>query len=330
MHLPRRSLLALPAATGLLAFSRARPSLGQGAWPNRPIRHIVPFPPGGSIDILSRLIAEQLQQRLGQPVVVENRPGAGGNVGIDAVAKAAPDGYTFGSAPIGVMAINQFLYGRMPFDPARELKPISLLWELPNVALVAPQRVPARTLAELISWAKAQPGGIMYGSPGSGTTAHLSVAMLARQAGFQATHVPFRSGAHALPAMLAGDVHFMLDNLATYLPMIRDGQLRPLAVSSAERWPDLPEVPTIAEAGVPEFVITVWVNMVAPAGTPDPVTEAVGRALREAATDEAVQRRFLAAGARIRWSTPAEAVARAERERPMWQEAVRSSGVQAD
>ncbi|HEY4253106.1 MAG TPA: tripartite tricarboxylate transporter substrate-binding protein [Roseomonas sp.] len=323
MRLLRRALLALPA-------SLSRPALAQPGWPSRPIRHIVPFPPGGSIDILSRLIAEQLQQRLGQPVVVENRPGAGGNLGIDVVAKAAPDGYSFGSAPIGVMAINQYLYGRMPFDPERDLKPVSLLWELPNVALVAPQRVPVRTLAEFIAWAKAQPGGIMYGSPGSGTTAHLSVAMLAARTGFQATHVPFRSGAHALPALLAGDVHFMLDNLATYQPMIRDGMLRPLAVSSAERWPDLPEVPTIEEAGVPGFVITVWVNLVAPPGTPDPIVAAVGGALRAAAEDAAVQQRFVAAGARIRWTTPAETAERASRERPMWADAVRMSGVRAD
>jgi tripartite-type tricarboxylate transporter receptor subunit TctC len=330
MPTSRRRLLLTSPLTLALPLAGATQARAQQGYPNRLIRLVVPFPPGGSIDILSRLWAEQLQQRLGQPVVVENRPGAGGNVGIDALAKAAPDGYSIGAAPIGVMAINQFLYARMPFDPERDLQPLSLAWELPNVALVAPQRVPARSLAEFIAWAKAQPGGVMYGSPGSGTTAHLSGAMLAGRAGYEAVHVPFRSGTQAVPALLAGDVHFMLDNLATYLPMIREGQLRALAVSSAERWPDLPEVPTIEEAGIPGFVITVWVNLVAPAGVPQPVVEALGRAMREAAADAEVQRRFLRAGARLRWSTPEAARARAVAERPMWRAAVQSTGVRAD
>ena len=315
---------------GATAGALARPARAQGEWPAKPVRVIVPYPPGGATDVLARLYAERLGTVLGQPFVVDNRPGAGGNIGTDAVAKAPPDGYTVGFTPVSILAINQFLYRRMPFDPVKDLIAVLLAWELPNVAVVVPERVPAKTLAEFLSWAKAQPKGITYGSTGIGQTTHLSGALLFRRAGIDATHVPFRGAAQTIPSLLSGDVDFTLDNLASYVPLLQEGTMRALAVTSAERWPTLPDIPTMAEAGMPDFVVAVWAGLVAPAQTPRRAVERLNGAMRRIAEDPAVQERFLQGGARAIWSTPEDAAARAARERPKWQEMVRLSGAQAD
>jgi tripartite-type tricarboxylate transporter receptor subunit TctC len=226
----RRTLLAATAAAAI-----ATPAPAQGAWPERPVRVVVPWPPGGSTDVLARLLAERLAQSLGQPFVVENKPGAGGNIGTDAIAKAAPDGYTMGPVTVGGWSINQYLYTRLPYDPERDIVPVSMHWELPNVFAVPAQHVPARTLQEFVAWAKQRREGVSYGSPGVGTTPHLSGAMFASRAGLDAIHVPFRGAAQTIPAMLSGDVTFALDNLASYVPVIQEGRMRALAVTSAER-----------------------------------------------------------------------------------------------
>ena len=322
--IPRRGLLG-----GLLALPSVA-ALAQGSgWPDRPVRLVVPFPPAGSTDVLSRILAEGLQRKLGQPIVVENRPGAGGNIGMDTVAKAAPDGYTFGAATIGQFSINQFLYSSMPWDMDRDLTPVSLTWDLPNVVVV-PAQLPVRDLAGFIAWAKAKRGGISFGSPGVGTTPHLSGEIFRSRLGLEAQHVPFRGAAQTIPAMLAGDVDLAIDNLPSYASIIQAGQLRALAVTSATRWPSLPDVPTMAEAGVPDFVITSWAGFVAPKGTPAVAVQGVNAALRAVAQDEAVQQRFLQAGAKALWSTPEALTERSHKERPMWQEAVRISGARAD
>jgi tripartite-type tricarboxylate transporter receptor subunit TctC len=320
----RRGLLG-----GLLALPSAAALAQGGGWPDRPVRLVVPFPPAGSTDVLSRILAEGLQRRLGQPVVVENRPGAGGNIGMDAVAKAPPDGYTFGAATIGQFSINQFLYSSMSWDMDRDLVPVSLTWELPNVVVV-PAQLPVKSLAEFIAWAKAKRGGISFGSPGVGTTAHLSGEIFRSRLGLEAQHVPFRGAAQAIPAMLAGDVDLAIDNLPSYASIIQAGQLRALAVTSASRWPSMPDVPTMAEAGVPDFVITSWAGFVAPKGTPPAAVEGMNAALRAVTQDEAVQQRFLQSGAKALWSTPEALTAHSHKERPMWQEAVRISGARAD
>ena len=325
MTTARRALLG----TGL-ALPFLRPAAAQAPWPDRPIRIIVPYPPAGSTDVLTRLIAEQLGRRLSQTFVIENRAGAGGNIGMDAVARAQPDGYTLGSATVGHFAINQYLYSRMSWDIDRDFAPIALTWDMPNVAVVPTDHVPARTLAEFVAWAKARPGGISYGSPGVGTSPHLSGELLRTREGFPATHVPFRGAAQTVPAMLSGDVHFAIDNLASYLPIIQEGRMKALAVTSAARWPTLPDVPTMAEAGVPDFVVTSWAAFVAPKGTPRPIIDRLGAEMRLISADAAMQERFRRAGATIIWSTPEETVARGVRERPMWQEAVRISGARAD
>jgi tripartite-type tricarboxylate transporter receptor subunit TctC len=277
--------------------------------------------------VLFRILADQMKEKLGQSFVVENRSGASGNVGIDAVAKSAPDGYTLGGATVGHFSINQFLIAKMPFDAEKDLVAPSLTYELPNVAVVVAAHVPARTLQEFIAWAKARPGGISIGSPGPGTTPHLSGVLFAARTGINAVHVPFRGAAQTIPAMLAGDVTFAVDNLASYISQIESGQMRALAVTSAQRWPTLPSVPTMAEAGVNDFVVTSWAAYVAAAATPAAIVEKIAAAHKEIATDELMQKKFLAAGARMLHSTPAEAKAFAAKETKMWQEVVRLSGL---
>jgi tripartite-type tricarboxylate transporter receptor subunit TctC len=294
------------------------------------VRIIVPWPPGGSTDVLVRIYAERLQAVLGQNFVVENRPGAAGNIGIDATAKAAPDGYTMGIAAVAHMVINRYLYSRLPYDPDRDLVPVGIAWDLPNVAVVAAQHNPSRSLQDFIAWGKAKRGGISYGSPGVGTTPHLSAALFCARTGIEGTHVPFRGAAQTIPAMLSGDLDFAIDNLASYVPVITEGRMRALAVTSATRWPTLPDIPTMAEAGVPDFVVSSWQGFVFPAGTPAAVITRISEVLRGIVAEQAFQERFLRTGALAVWSTPEEFKARADRERGMWQEAVRISGARLE
>src|SRR4051812_19402876 len=322
----RRTLVQGTAASAALGLA---PALAQNAagWPDRPIRMIVPYPAGGSTDVLFRIIAERLKDKLGQSVVVENKPGASGNIGIDQVAKGAPDGYTIGGATVGHFSINQFLIAKMPFDAEKDLVAPSLVYELPNVAVVASQHVPARTLQEFVAWAKARPNGISIGSPGPGTTPHLSGVLFAARTGINAVQVPFRGAAQTIPAMLSGDVTFAVDNLASYVSQIESGAMRALAVTSAQRWPTLPDVPTMAEAGVKDFIVTSWGAYVMAAGTPPAIVDKLSAVHKEIAADETLQKRFLAAGGRLLHSTPAEAKAFAAKETKMWQEVVRLSGL---
>ena len=241
----RRMFLRTAAAASLLVATGAR---GQTAWPDRAVKIIIPYPAGGSTDVLSRILAERLNQIYNQPFVIENRPGAGGNIGIATVTGSAPDGYTIGAATIGHFAINQFLYKNMPYDPERDMIPASLTWELPNVFVVASDHCPAKTVAEFLTWAK-QKGKISFGSPGVGTSPHLSGVLFSKRSGLDAVHVPFRGAAQTIPAMLSGAVDFAIDNLASYIALIQSGKMRALAVTSATRWPTLPEVPTMAGGG---------------------------------------------------------------------------------
>jgi tripartite-type tricarboxylate transporter receptor subunit TctC len=262
----------------------------------------------------------------GQPFVIENRPGAGGNIGIGTVTSSTPDGYTIGAATIGHFAINQFLYSSMPYDPERDMIPATLTWDLPNVFVVASDHVPAKTVTEFLAWAK-QKGNVSFGSPGVGTSPHLSGVLFAKRSGLDAVHVPFRGAAQTIPAMLSGAVDFALDNLASYLSLIQSGKMRALAVTSAQRWPTLPDVPTMAEAGVKDFVVTSWAAFVLPTATPRPIVDKLAGAMKQIAADVAMQKRFLVAGARILSSTPEEAIAFAAKERAMWKDVVALSGL---
>jgi tripartite-type tricarboxylate transporter receptor subunit TctC len=326
----RRDVLGGVSASTVLLAGRASAQAGAPAvWPGRPVRVIVPFPAGGGVDVVARILVDQLQERLGQAFVVENRSGAGGNIGVAAVASSTPDGTTIGAATVGQFSINQYLYAHMPYDADRDIIPATLTWEYPNVFVVASDYVPAKTLLEFIVWAKAR-GKITYGSPGVGTTPHLSAALFSIRAGIDAAHVPFRGAAQTIPAMLAGDVTYALDNLASYTATIQSGQMRALAVTSAERWPTLPSVPTMAEAGQSDFVVTSWGAFIVPAGTARAVIDRLSAVMSQIAADAAVQRRFLIAGGRCIASTPEQARARALKERPMWQEMVRISGAKAE
>ncbi|MFC0387178.1 Bug family tripartite tricarboxylate transporter substrate binding protein [Muricoccus vinaceus] len=320
----RRTLIGAALATPSLAFAQG------AAWPARPVRLIVPYPPGGATDVIARLYAEQMGHTLGQPVVIENRPGASGNIGIDAVAKAAPDGYTIGAGTVSNFSINQYLYKSVPYDIERDLRPVALAWEFPNIAVVAPGKVQAKTLAEFIAWARGRRGGITYGSTGVGTTTHLSSAMMFNRLGIEAVHVPYRGAAQIQPALLSGDIDFAIDGVASYQALVESGQIRALAVTSAERWPTLPEIPTMAEAGLENFVVTVWGGFVAPAATPDALVERLGNALKAVVEDATQRERFARVGAKPIWTTPAEAAARAARERPMWRDTIKASGAEAD
>ena len=323
--LSRRLLLGSAGAAALSGVASA-----QGAYPNRPVRLICPYPAGGATDVLTRILAEGLREQLGQPVVVENRSGAGGNIGVDAVAKSTPDGYVLGTAPVGNFVINPFLYRDMPYDPVRDLTAVSLTWEVPNVAVVAGKFVPAKSMSEFLAWAKAKPGGVVYGTSGVGTSAHLCSELLFKRAGVACTHVPFRSAAQVIPAMLSGDVDFAIDNLASYAGIIQQGQMTALGITTAQRWPTMPEIPTMAEAGVPDFVVTAWSALIGPAGLPAPIQERLATAVKNVAADAAVRQRFLTAGGQALATTPAGARARMDQERPMWKEMVELSGARME
>ena len=300
-----------------------------GNWPEAPVRIIVPFTAGNAADVLTRMIAERLQARLGQNFIVENKVGAGGIIGMEAVRNSKPDGYTIASATIGTLSINQFLYSKMPHDPENDFAYASLIWENCNVFVVAPQH-PAKSLQELIAWSKSQPRGANIGSAAVGSSPHLAASLFRVRTGIPATVVPFPGGGQSLAALIAGNTDFAIDNIASCLSLIRAGRVRPLAVTSDYRWPTLPEVPTTAEAGVKDFVLTSWGALVVPKGTPAAVVGKLSAAVPAIAADPAMQQRFMDAGARLVASTPAQTHAFAASERVKWKEAVQVSGAKLD
>jgi tripartite-type tricarboxylate transporter receptor subunit TctC len=324
LTLRRRLLSAAPLLAFMPRITRAQ------TWPTRSLRLVVGFPPGGAVDIAARLIADLLTPKLGQSVVVENRPGGSGTIGVTAVAQAAPDGYTLGAIAVNSLSIHPYLFARLPYDPERDLLPVSLAWEAPLALVVPAAHVPARSVAELVAWARQQRGGVSFGSSGVGTTVHLSGELLCRRAGIAGVHVPFRGGSEAMTSLLRGDLAFVVDNVPTALPGIRSGALRALAVTSAERWPDLPDVPTMAEAGVPDLVATSWGAVCAPAGTDGAIVARLSETMQVLASDLAAQQKFAPSGNRLLGTTPAEAAGRAARERPMWRDVVRASGATLD
>lgn len=324
----RRKLIqtAVAASTGI-AFQAATAQTTN--WPEAPVRIIVPFTAGGASDVLTRILAEKLQAKLGQNFLVDNRTGAGGNIGMQAVRGAAADGYTIASATIGTLSINQFLFANLGYDPVRDFAYVSKIWENCNVFVVATNH-PAKTVAEFLTWAKTRSKGVNFGSAGVGTTPHLAGELFRVRTGVQAQHIPYRGAAQSMPALMAGDTDFAIDNIASYMPLIKAGKVRALAVTSVDRWPTLPEVPTMAEAGVRDFVITSWGAFVVPKGTPAAISAKLSAAVQSIASDPAVQQRFLDTGARAVASTPQETAAFAERERVKWKEIVQLSGAKMD
>jgi tripartite-type tricarboxylate transporter receptor subunit TctC len=301
-------------------------ALAQQAYPARPVRIVAPSAPGGLADVLSRAVGERLQKQLGQPFVVENRPGAGGNIGADLVARAEPDGYTLLMSSAGILTINQFLYTAMPFDPASALTPVSVVADMPML-LVVRRELAARDVREFLALARGTPGGLFYGSPGHGTTGHLGMELFMHATGVKLQHVPYKSAAEAVQAALAGQTQAMFDNPPTVMAQIRAGGLRALGVAARQRIPQLPDVPTIAESGVPNFEASSWFGLVAPARTPAPIIERLAAETAKAVQDAELRARFDQLGARLVGNSPSEFAQLVVRERASWGEVIKSAGI---
>lgn len=283
---------------GLIALAAALPAgpaLSQAtAWPTRPVRIVVPFAAGGTADVLGRIMAERLSVKWGQAVVVENRPGAGGNIGAEVVARSTPDGYTLVVGTVGIHAASS-IYARLPYDPVRELAPVTVLAEMPNAILVHPS-VPARTLQELVDLAKRDPGRLSFGSAGSGSSTHLAGEAFLLAAGVRMTHVPYRGSSAALNDLVAGNIQVMFENLPTVPPLAEAGTVRVLAVTSRDRVTQLPNAPAAREV-VSDYVATAWMTLAAPSGVPAPLLERISADSRAVLNEPAVRERLVALGA---------------------------------
>lgn len=323
---PRRAFLAVAVAAVL---PLGIPAAAQEPYPSKPVRIIVPFAAGGGVDILTRVLAQHLSNSLGQQVVVEPIPGAGGNVGADRVAKSPPDGYTLLMATTGTHTINPGLYARMPFDAVKDFKPITVIASVPNLLVVNPG-VPAKSLSELIALAKSKPGELNFASFGNGTSNHLSGEMLKSLAGIQVVHVPYKKAPEAVLDVVAGRVQFAFVNAPLALPQVRAGKLRSLGVTGAKRSPAAPEFPTMAESGLKDFVVESWYGLMAPAGTPDAIIQRLQKETVAVLAKPEVREAFAKQGADVETSTPAEFAARVKAESATWAEVIRSAKVRID
>ena len=319
---------ALRAAFAAAILSCAPAALAQ-PYPAKPVKIVVPFAAGGAVDILTRVLADKLAPALGQQVVVEPVVGAGGNIGSAAVAKAAPDGYTLLMATTGTHTINPGLYKSMPFDAVKDFAPITLVASVPNILVVHPD-VPAKSVAELVALAKSQPGKMNFASFGHGTSNHLSGELFKSVAGVEVVHVPYKSAPQAVLEIVGGQVNFAFVNAPLALPQVRAGKLRALAVTGAKRSPAVPDLPTMAEAGLPEFVVESWYGLMAPAGTPEPVIRKVrDETLKVLARPDLVEA-FAKQGADVVTSTPQEFARMVASEKARWAEVIRRSGAKID
>ncbi len=328
MRAPRRAFALSMAAAPFLGRpgTAQQRSAAPDGWPSRAVRLVVPFAAGGSTDVAARILAERMGQNLGQPVVVENRAGSGGLIGADAVAKAEPDGHTLLMATTGLLSIAPHLYPQMPFDPARDFAPVSLAFSTDLVITVA-GAVPARTLGEFVRYAKEKPGAVSYASSGAGTTTHAATELFRLAAGVELLHVPYRGSGPAMNDLVAGNIQLMVDQIASAIGQINDGRIRALAVTGAERHPLLPDVPTVAEAGLPGARASSWGGIVAPAGTAGPVVAKLNIAVRDAVAQPAVRQRMAGAGADPAASSPAEFTAFVRAESDKWGRVVREARI---
>jgi tripartite-type tricarboxylate transporter receptor subunit TctC len=314
---------------GVLVWAAAQAHGTPVDYPNRPVRWIVPFAPAGPTDLMSRAVAEKLSQRLGQQFVVDNRAGAGGNIGAEVVAKAAPDGYTLMIGHVGTHAINVTLYPRIAFDPVRDFTPITLIATLP-LALVVHPSVPAKDAKELIAHAKARPGQLNFASAGNGGPTHLTGELLKSSAGIDIVHVPYKGNAAALLDLVAGRVQMMFSNMLTAMPHVRAGKLRAIGISSAKRSPQAPELPTIAESGVPGFAAVPWYGVLGPPGLPRPIVSKLNTEIARALAQPDMHERFVAQGVDLQSSTPEQFAALIKSEVIKWRKVVRDAGAKVD
>ena len=318
------------AAIGFIAT----PAAAQSGWPNKPVRIEVPFAPGGTTDILARAVAPELAKAFGQPFVVDNRAGAGGNVGADLVAKSPADGYTILMGTVGTHGINKSIYAKMPFDPQKDFAPITLVAGVPNVMVMNTERAAKlgiNNVADFVKYAKANPGKLSMASSGNGTSIHLAGELFKSQNGIFMTHIPYRGSGPALLDMIGGNVDVMFDNLPSAMPQIKGGKLKAFAVTSAERSAAMPELPTVEEAGkLKGFEASSWFGLLAPAGTPPEIVSRIQQEVAKALATPAIKEKMLAQGAIPSGNTPQEFAKLIDSEITKWAQVVKVSGAKVD
>lgn len=312
--------LALAGAAGLVQAQ---------AFPSRPITIVIPFPPGGISDNSTRVIAQKAAAGLGQPIVIENRPGAGGQIGADVVKNAKPDGHTLYLANIGSHGINQSLYSKLSYDPMKDFEPVTILFSSPTLVVV-PAGSPAKSMAELIAYAKTKPGKAAYGSQSIGSGGHLSGEIVKMKNGLDLVHVPYKGSAPVLTDLVAGRIDFLFDPITTALPFVKDGKLRALAITADKRSPLIPDVPTLRELGYVGYDVNPWFGLAAPAGTPRPVIDRLNAEFAKAAKDPEVVKRLADQGIDAMSMTPEQFAAFIKSETARWTEVVKASGAKAD
>jgi tripartite-type tricarboxylate transporter receptor subunit TctC len=321
----RIRVAAIALSATLLAAGGASAQNPAANYPNKPIRFVVPYTAGGTTDILARIIAAKLTESWGQHVLVDNRPGAGGNIGTDLIAKADPDGYTIVMGAISTHAINPSLYKSIPYDHIRDFAPITRVGLLPNVLVVNPS-LPAKTVKEFIAYGKANPGKLNFASPGTGTSLHLSGELFKDMTGTDMVHVPYKGSTPALTDLLGGQVLAMFDNLPASLPHIKGGKLRPLAVTTARRTPALPDVPTMIEAGVPGFEVTSWFAVFAPARTPKEIVAKLNSEMVKILNSPDVKEKLAQHSVEAAPTTPEELAAFVKSETERWAKVIKATG----
>jgi tripartite-type tricarboxylate transporter receptor subunit TctC len=321
-------MVVLAACAAIFSFASSAAE-AQSNYPAKPIRLVVPFPPGGGTDILARVLGQKLTESLGQPVVVENKPGAGGNIGVDAVAKSQPDGYTIVMGQTSNLAVNPTLYPKLPYNPLKDLAPISLVASAPLVMVVAASS-PFKSFDDVVAAAKAKPGDVTFASPGSGTVAHLSGELLQRAANVKFQHIPYKGASQALTDVMGGQVQLYMSSVPTALSQIKAGRIRPLVVTSTKRVADLPDVPTVAESGFKDFEASTWFGLLARAGTPQPIIARLDSEVQRALQAPVVREKIASEGAEVLTSTPEQFAALLKQEIERWAPIVRESGAKVD
>jgi tripartite-type tricarboxylate transporter receptor subunit TctC len=316
--------LAAAAAIGVVA-----PAVAQGTYPTKPVRLVVPFPAGGTTDILARAVAQKLSETWGQPVIVDNRPGAGGNIGSELVAKSPPDGYTLLMGTVGTHAINPSLYAKMPYDHVKDFTPVILVAGVPNV-LVVNLSLPVNSVQELIAYGKANPNKLNFASSGNGTSIHLAGELFKTMTGVFMTHFPFQGSNPALLSLMSGDMDVMFDNLPSSLQFIKAGKLRALAVTSAERSSALPDLPTLSESGLAGFEASSWFGVLAPAGTPRDIVTKLNGAIAAWLASPDAKEKLAAQGAIAAGGPPDAFVKHIADESAKWAKVVKASGAHVD
>ena len=333
-RLMRRHLLLLSlVCAGLASVSVSTAVHAQAQWPSKPIRFVVPYPPGGPLDTIARLLAEKVKVSLGQPVVVENRPGAGGNIGVDLIAKAQPDGYSLVMGAVATHAINPWLFAKIPYDAVKDFAPVALVASVPNVLVVNQNfadKNKIRTLADLVAYAQANPGKLNYGSGGAGSAGHLAGELLGARAQIKMVHIPYQGAAPAKLALLSGQSDFMFDNLASAAPLIKENKVVALAVTTSARAQMLPNVPTVEQSGIKPFDIGTWFGVFTTAGTPAAVLAKLHTAYAQALADPDVAKRLVDMGSNAKPLSSAQFAEMVKQELDKYKDLVKLSGAQVN